>query len=274
MASHQTEPYGTGSTPVAESDSELTFEWTEGRTKQRARIAFYFVLAAVLHAGFFYIFRVIYPSSNPNLPIPSRVLLLSNDDPAVRAVLAEVEDRTAAYDTSLGTIVGSVLLSDYTMYQPSFADHELQLQDLPLKVAKRLPLPDTLNGSPVVPPPVQPPMPDLPPRQLLPTGPQQPVLAFGGGIGKRELLYRPELTGIFSQSSDLVATFTLGVDAAGIVRYCLPDEEFQADQSEALRRAAFQADLKAVGRSLYQLRFKPSPESGMGLTWGSATIEW
>ncbi len=238
------------------------------------RIAFFLVIALVLHAGFFYLFRVVYPTTRQSLPMPSRVLLLSENNLAMRAVLAEVEDRTAAYDPSLGSTVGSAQLSDYTTYQPSFAGHELELKDPPVGVADRLPLPDAFAGPPLLPAPTKAPLLELPRRQLLPHGPTKPALAFGGDLANRDLLSSPDLAGIFSESSDVVATFTLAVDAAGRVQFCLPDEDFQADQSEALRRAASQADLKALGHSLYKLEFKPDSSGGTGLTWGFTTVEW
>lgn len=251
----------------------LTFEWKEGRRKQRARITFFFVLAVAMHAGFFYVFKVVYPVSTESLPMPSRVLLLSDDDPAVRALLAEVEDRTAAYSPSLGSDVGNVSLSAYTTYQPSFAEHELKLLDPPVNVAKRLPLPGTLNGPLLLPEPESIPLPDLPKVKPKPPGPQRPVLAIGGELAQRKLTYRPELDDIFSPSSDAVATFALAVDEAGIVEYCLPDDDL-GDRSEALRRAASQADLKALGKELFKLRFETAPGEGAHLTWGTVTVEW
>ncbi|MDA0811480.1 MAG: hypothetical protein O3C21_03670 [Verrucomicrobia bacterium] len=269
-----TEPDGqrTRRSQSAVSGDGLTFEWADGRNRQRLRIAFFLIIALIVHAGFFYLFRVVYPTTRQSLPMPSRVLLLSENNLAMRALLAEVEDRTAAYDPSLGSTVGSAQLSDYTTYQPSFAGHELELKDPPVGVANRLPLPDAFAGPPLLPTPTKAPLLELPRRQLLPPGPTKPALAFGGDLAKRELVSTPDLAGIFSESSDVVATYTLAVDAAGIVQSCLPDQDFQADQSEALRRAASQADLKALGQSLYQLRFKST--GGTGLTWGFTTVEW
>ncbi|MGK0188849.1 MAG: hypothetical protein ACI9R3_004663 [Verrucomicrobiales bacterium] len=256
----------------------LTFEWQEKRHKQLARIAFYFVLAVVLHAGFFYVFKVVYPSSTQSLPLPARVMLLSEDDPAVRAVLAEVEDRTAAYSPYLGTDVGTVSLRKYTTYQPSFAEHQLELRDPPANVAKRLPLPNALGGAALLPKAESLPAPSIvQPDNHLPPGPRHPALTIGGHLAQRVLEHRPLLDRIFSASSDAVVTFALSVDEAGIVQSCLPDDNLHSDQSEALRRAASQADLKALGRQLYQLRFNSVPGKGNpkdDLTWGFVTVEW
>ncbi|MEZ5323776.1 MAG: hypothetical protein R3F19_01725 [Verrucomicrobiales bacterium] len=269
MAARLTESGGSQTDP----DKGLTFEWSDDRNQQRLRIVFFLIIAIVLHAGFFYLFRVVYPTNTQSLPIPSRVLLLSENDPAMRAVLAEVEDRTAAYDPSLESSVGSAQLSDYTTYQPSFAGHELELKDPPANVTDRLPLPNVFADPPLLPALKKAPLLELPRRQLLPPGPTKPVLAFSGDVAKRELVSSPDLAGIFADSSDVVATFTLAVDSAGCVHSCLPDEDFQADQSEALRRAALQANLKALGDSLLRLRFKPE-DTGPGLTWGGVTVEW
>jgi hypothetical protein len=154
----------------------------------------------------------------------------------------------------------------------------LLLKDLPIDVADRLPLPEALLGRSTLPPPEQLPPPDRPPREPLPIKPEQPALAFGGRIARRPLLRQPELGGIFDVDANAVTTFAIGVDAAGVVRYCMPDEDFQADQLEALRRAQSQSDqshadrLKELRQALYQMRFVP--ESGVGLTWGFVTVEW
>ena len=261
-----------GDAEFAPSRHGLTFDWNESVARQRLRLAGFIFMAVVLHAVFFYIFRVMYPASERSLPMPSRVLLLSDSDPTVRAVLAEVEDRTAAYDPSLSTTGGSIRLADYTTYEPSFSDHEPQLKSPPITVADRLPLPDALRGKVILPKAAPLRSPERP-RQILPEGPTEPVLALLGGLANRHLLQPPDLSSIFSEDTDAVATFTMGVNASGVVQYCLPDEDFQADQSEALRRAQSQADqLEALRRALYQLRFRPDPAAG--LTWGFVTVEW
>ena len=257
-----------------EDRGALIFEWKESRTRPRLRIVWFLIVAALLHAAFFYVFRVVYPSTSRGMPIPSRVLLLSSDDPNVQALLAEVDDRTAAYSPDLGVEVIEPQLIDYTRYVPSFAEYQPGLKDFPVRLEERLPLPDAIGGAVQLPEvePLPEPIAAPPERLLLPPGPTEPVLAIGGSLSDRPVVNAPDLTGIFEGTMDARAVFTIGVDASGSVRFCLADEEFQADQSEALRRAASQANFQQLGERLFALRFEP--DASRELTWGFASIEW
>lgn len=255
--------------PGKDAPYRPVFHWHEPRTRQRLRLAGFIFLAVVLHAAFFYVFKVVYPASTRSLPMPSRVVLLRGDDPNVRNILAEVEDRTAAYDPSLGTTVGNVALSTY---RPSFVGHKPELIAPPVLVAQRLPLPDALEGSPLLPDPDRPPAPARESALQPPAAAQQPLFALGGAIASRGLRSPPRLEGLFTGDTNAVATFAIGVNASGVVQHCIPDEDFLANQ-EALLRALSQADqLEALRRTLCQMRFEPAP--GAGLSWGFVTVEW
>ena len=257
------------------SGLQMTFNWRDSRLPQRARLVQFLFFAFILHVGCFYVFQVVYPSTPRTHPNPSRVVLLGESDPAVRAILENVEDRVAAYSPDLGSPVGTVRLETYSRYRTSFADHVPLLKDLPDQVTRRLPLPGTSTNGLLLPEAGELPESLIEPVPPLPPGPEKAILVFGGALANREVVHRPEFKDIFPQELDTVATYSLGVNASGVVEFCIPDEGFHGDQTEALRRARALSradEMAALRRALYQLRFKPEP--GSGLRWGHVTIEW
>ena len=242
---------------VPEKQTELTFEWREPRLRQRLRLLLYLGLAFLLHAVCFYVFQVVYPSSTIGLPVPMRVMVLSPDNAAAQDTLREVEDRLAGYGLGPGDRAETVSLDDYNNYQPSFAEYRPKLRDLPRGSVARLPLPGAFDQDAL--PPLRTGLQTRPPEAA--SDPIAPVVIFNGELASRKLMDSPELDKLFAKDHGTLATFSIGVNASGVVEYCLPEkDEFRVENLDALLRAMF------------RFRFDPLP--GSGVVWGTATVEW
>jgi hypothetical protein len=243
--------------PLTDQPLESTFEWREPRMRQRLRLLCFFLVAVVIHAGCFYVFQVVYPSSTRGIPVPMRLMVLSPNDPAAQDVLQEVEDRVVGYGLSPGDRAVTVSLENN--YQPSFAGYRPKLRDLPQGSITRMPLPGAFDGD-VLPPATSTAGGERRESVPGPHEPTEPLVVFGGALSDRIVTLLPKLGKLFAKNHGTLATFTVGVNRAGVVEYCLPEEEFRAD------------DLDALQSALIQFRFEPRSEGG--IVWGTAIVEW
>ena len=240
----------------------LTFDWKESRFRQRLHLLFFVGIAFLIHAVCFYVFQVVYPSSTRGLPMPKRLVILNPDNPAAIEAIREVEDRLAGYGLGPGDRAETVSLSAFTLYEPSFAGYQPGLRDLPMSSLAQLPLPRSLEETTL--PPVRIPIPVMPAEHA--EDPAEPLVLIDGPLAARKVtdpaLHR-KLSSHFAENHGTLCTFSIGVNAAGVIAYCFPDEEdFRVENLEQLQR------------TLMELRFTPVPDSGNEITWGTLTVEW
>src|SRR3954471_19455911 len=77
--------------PPPTPETALTFHWKRPVVKTRG-LAFWLFVVLLALAGFFYLFRVVYPQAQRFTPVPHHIVALNPADPAAREVLNKVHD--------------------------------------------------------------------------------------------------------------------------------------------------------------------------------------
>ncbi|MCB1232189.1 MAG: hypothetical protein KDN19_18125 [Verrucomicrobiae bacterium] len=141
----------------AESDSAtetpggLLFAWSS-RKAVVAHLGLFLAISAGIHFFGFYLFQVVYPVTARVEPVPSRVRLLDPAQPAVSALMRQIDDRVVFLrPASTGTDARIGLADHSVQFQPSFAEGRLGILRVPLSES----IADDANDLDVVLPPVE-----------------------------------------------------------------------------------------------------------------------
>lgn len=239
----------------------LTFQWRD-RDRPFTRLFFFLLFTVAGTAGFFLLFKVVYPQARHFSTAPQQVLML---DPA-QAATRDIVNRTADENFLLlspdsdPARAGSSAGDLFPVFRPSFAGFEMKLMDLPGEQDTRT-LPRVYGIEDM----------HLPPsvtvkRAAAPAAPTAPVtrpvlnVVLHGGLVKRGLVSAREIKGVVL--ADAVAPrFSVCVSHAGVVIFALPVES-TADAKQ----------MRALHKSVSSLRFEPvkSPAT----QWGEASFVW
>ena len=231
----------------------LTFDW-RARNGRPFWLFLFIVLSIVGHVACFYLFQVVYPPQERELLRPVEVTVLDPDDPLSRHVLSRIDDRVVAFDARVSfELPGEEEPASEVRLHPSFEGYQPKLKQLPppsrelgeLFVAGNLYLP-TPAGAAVE---------TL--QEPLESPPVRPVATLRWQGEPREVLlpfeWEPETPPARSEEIES-AVFLLGVDGAGRVVHCLPDQsaggEMDALLIPALQRMEFTARPSASGQSV------------------------
>ncbi|MDG2122199.1 MAG: hypothetical protein P8J87_00785 [Verrucomicrobiales bacterium] len=255
----------------------LVFNWNREGVGPRIKLAGFVIISVVLHTGFFYLFRVVYPASERVLPTPVRVLLLAEESPGVRPLLRALDDRDAAYRSSVReSVSGSLDLGTFTTvygegqkglvelgYLPSYMDYEPEMQTWP-DAARDNDLP-ALSESGVI--PVVP----LSREEVLAGDGEAVVMERagrvsvipGGALEGRKIVSIPETDpSEWSGSGNGRVVFMVGIERAGRAVYRLPSDRGGLP------------DVSNVSRFVAQIVFEPGEAGDPRVEWGMVELVW
>lgn len=109
---------------VAEEDSFLIFSWLR-KDRHALKLSVFIIGSALVHAGAFYLFQVVYATSDRVDAAPSGITILDAEQPEVRRMIREIEDRLVFQRAPSETTGTRVSLSDYGVtFDPSFQNRE------------------------------------------------------------------------------------------------------------------------------------------------------
>lgn len=115
-----------------EARGGLTFAWSGGKALV-AHLGVFVAIALAIHLFGFYLFQVVYPVSSRVEPVPNRVRVLDPSQPAVAALMRQIEDRLILLNPASSDSEARVSLEDFSVaFRPSFIDRELGFRPIPL----------------------------------------------------------------------------------------------------------------------------------------------
>lgn len=262
-------------TEATQHHGHLIFQWKRaGWTRRRLLLAL--LLAAALHGGMFYLFRVVNPAIVRTAPPRQTVLHLASDQPETKALVSAAEDRFpgmwrreagASWERDVAALA-KVVPSAFGAEQRPMAE----LKPFPLPLLPQALPPGVQAGSPLLPAVAAPAVAAVPvaaPAAGAATDEEPelprpvPSLVVESGLGSREVLRMPswpdDLVGEAWPETAAVPCM-LGVDAAGRVAFCLPVTPASGVDYGKLRDV------------LVAMRF--STEPGAGIQWVMVSVRW
>ena len=233
----------------------LIFRWRKS-VLPRWRLAFFMVVAGVVHLGFFYLFRVIYPEPVKTIPSPNRMTLLSSADPSAKAVLDQIADRRSAYFPGNSK---SVDLADFAArFVPSFRDYSLGLR-IPEDTRQKLVLPPVSVPGELVFPPLA----VAAPNSAASRPDMNVKLNIVSGLEGREVAHVPnwdvEQIAAFPERR---FQFSVGFDSLGRVVYVLPLQSPGNPESKET--------ISFLSNALKTMRLSPGDDS----VSGTVEVQW
>lgn len=245
--------------------SLLNFHW-HTPARSGGRMWLWLIITALCFAGFFYLFKVVYPQTSRVAPLPQQVLLINNTDPIARAILNRVQDVDHLILPTSSDVTNPIKLDERApVFHPSFENHVFALQDLPYKAVKVGPARLLDTTSPILPPL------DLSDLKETPTvirrrgdGPSL-TMKLSGDLAHRAMLNTPDFSQLGLTEPDAYR-IQIGVNPNGRVTFALP-----------LSDNANPEVTKQLIQQLTQLRFQPIPAKDLSIAkpvWSIATLHW
>lgn len=232
----------------------LTFQWVVPETNLW-RLIFYGAVTVLAVGGFFFIFRVVYPESKREPLVSRRVLVLSEKDPAARALIQRAVDQSFALLPSPGVETAEKAL--LPAFSPSFAGYRMRLKGLPPSSIEE-PRSSLLTPGRVVLPPIERTK-QVPSEEVTPPGKLRLWVRVSGPAGERLVESHALDDAPLAEPAKL--RYRVGINEQGRVIFALA--------LESIEDAATQLRLQQV---VEHLRFRPMPDAGM--MWAQATFEW
>jgi hypothetical protein len=239
----------------------LTFQWRV-RDRPLARLILFLFLTIVGAAGFFLLFKVVYPQARRFSTAPQQVLVLDPAQAATRDIVNRTSDENFLLlsPDSDPARAGDEARELFPVFRPSFAGAEMKLMDLPGEQdEKTLPRVYRIDDMPM--PPLATVMKARPPgANVTPTGPAVLRVVLHGDLSKRELSSSRDISGI-ALADPISPRFRICVNNTGLVIFALP-----------LESSVDAKQMRALHHSLSMLRFKPvkSPAT----QWGEVSFAW
>ncbi len=189
----------------------LLFAWGS-RKAVVAHLGLFVAISVGIHFFGFYLFQVVYPVTARVEPVPSRVHLLDPSNPAVSALMRQIDDRLVFLRPASAGAEVRVDLADHSVeFRPSFAEGGLNFLPVPLAEFPG----DEGDGFGVVLPPVERlPMPETTLRSW----------RIGGALAGREIRRPEALDEVLSpfakalEADEPAVRLNLAVDRQGNVR--------------------------------------------------------
>lgn len=240
----------------AQPQGDLLFHWERPR-RRRVAIAGFLLASFGLHALCFLLFQVIYPPTISLLPPPARVSVIAPTSEEARTFLHWL----AAEDPAL--ITETQRPAEARRYQlprlahvPSYIAVPPSLKQLPPATAEVV----ERSSMPPGPVPMGTPIPEPPPVVVSTT------ISFSGALRDNAFTSPPLVFRATQRDAPQDAQFRVGVDRAGIVRYCLlATSSGDATLDEQARRALTLCRFQAPAAPLL-----PNDK----LTWSIATVNF
>ena len=238
----------------------LTFQWRE-RDRPLLRLAFFVFMSVASAAGFFLLFKVVYPQPRHFSTAPQQLLVLDPNQTATRDIVNRTTDENFLLlsPDSDPAHAGGGTRDFFPVFRPSFADFEMKLMDLSGEEDKHtLPRVFSLQDMPL--PPIPTVMKARPPASEKKAGPSAPHIRLHGDLAKRAVIHTPEMKNLtLTEASP--PRFRLSVNREGLVTFALPIDSLpDAKQMRPLQKV------------VSGLRFKAAetPE----VQWGEASFVW
>ena len=240
----------------AESDSgeaapgDLAFRWHQ--SAPRWHLLFFLIVAAAIHIGFFYLFRVASPQPARTIPSPEQITLLIPSNPEARPILAQIADRVSPFVAGDSRTVD---LADHsTQFVPSFRNFTLSLR-----------MPPESREPAELPPLSQPGTAILPPLALAApnaaaggSSRPDPRLKLGGGLAGRQILRVPAWDNAsLAALPECRFQFSAGFDHLGRPVFILPRKSPGNPTSPET--------VKTLTAALKSLRLDPATSSASGV---------
>lgn len=240
----------------------LTFQWRE-RDRPLMRLAGFTLVSLGAAAGFFLLFRVVYPQARHFSTAPQQVLMLDDSQAATRDIVNRTRDRNFLLLEAGPAASGR---SDepplFPVFRPSFAGYEMKLMDLPGEPDKRS-LPRVFSvGDMPLPPPATVMKARAPAPPAKPGGDRTaPRVVLHGALAGRKLESSARLKDIAGLGDLSALRFLLGVNSKGMVGFALP-----------LEGGADAKQMRLLHKAVSSLRFQPAADSDV--QWGQASFAW
>lgn len=231
----------------------LVFSWAPPRRRARA-LVFFLIASFLLHAGCFYLFQIVYPTTVTLLPAPARLSVITPDDPASVSFLrwVEAEDPALATATMRPPETRPVAFPQL-QYVPSFAQYRPSLKPMP-ESAPNLEIPSLFSATSAR---------NATPPATVPavSATRKTTALFSDSIGGQPLLPPFQWT---ANRGDTPANarVRIAVDPGGMLRYCFVEE------------SSGDPGLDEQARRFLQLTRFPRREDSTDLTWATATLLW
>lgn len=239
----------------------LTFQWRE-RDRPLMRLAGFTLVSLGAAAGFFLLFRVVYPQARHFSTAPQQVLMLNDSQAATRDIVNRTRDRNfLLLEAGPAGSDRSDESSLFPVFRPSFSGYEMKLMDLPGEPDKRsLPRVFNIEDMPLPPPAtVMKARSSAPPAR--PGTRTVPRVVLHGALAGRKLESSARLNDTAGLADLTAIRFLLGVNSKGAVGFALP-----------LEGGPDAKQMRLLHKAVSSLRFRPASDTEV--QWGQATFAW
>ena len=239
----------------------LTFQWRD-RDRPLFRLVGFTLLTLAGTAGFFMLFKVVYPQARHFSTAPQQVLMLDPAQAATRDIINRTRDENFLLLGADTQPISPRQIDDplFPVFRPGFSDFEMKLMDLPDETdRKSLPRVYSIGDMPLPQPATV--MAARPPSVSEPPS-RRPVLrvVLKGDLARRKLL-KPGIVKGTALTDVSFLRFRLCVNQAGVVTFSLP-----------LEGTADAKQVRLLHKAVSSLRFKPA--SSPDIQWGEASFAW
>jgi hypothetical protein len=236
----------------------LLFSWDSPRA-QKAVLAIFVALSLIAHAFCFYLFQIVYPTPVALLPPPAGVTFIAPQTEQGRTLLRWIdsEDPALAFTTNVPTDTKLDAISK-AKHEPSYFALDTVLKKIPaLKPDLRIPSSRPPSAVPV-----------RSGKIVSAAGKGRTYISFSSEMEEFGIASIPQSRFAASnEETPQTLRFRIAVNGLGEIRYCFPIN------SSGDPRLDEQGRLQVV-----RSRFSPGKitagEPGLGLIWGTATIQW
>lgn len=246
---------------ASDESTPLTFQWRD-RDRPLVRLVVFLCVTIAGAAGFFLLFKVVYPQPRHFPTAPQQVLILDPAQPATRDIVNRTSDENFLLlsPDSDPTRPETAFHSLLPVFRPGFAGFEMTLMDIPGEQDKKtLPRVYGIDDMPL--PPIATVMKaKVPAAHTPPTTPPVLRVVLRGALDKRELASSRDLAGIVITDA-AAPRFRLCVNNAGLVIFALPLDGLTDPKQ-----------MRALYKGLSGLRFKPV--NAPATQWGDASFVW
>lgn len=238
----------------------LTFQWRE-RYHPLLRLSFFTLVSFAAAAGFFLLFKVVYPQPRHFSTAPQQLLVLDPNQASTRDIVNRTTDENFLLLSAESDPAnpGAGTHDSFPVFRPSFAGFEMNLLELPGEEDERtLPRVFSVQNMPL--PPIPTVMKAQPPPSEIRRGPPSLHILMQGDLAKRRVTHAPGLENVgFTEANS--PRFQLSVNQKGFVTFALPTDSLaDAKQMRLLQKAVSRLRFEAVEQ----------PE----VQWGEATFVW
>ncbi|MBX7207354.1 MAG: hypothetical protein K1X78_03490 [Verrucomicrobiaceae bacterium] len=238
----------------------LTFQWRE-RESPAGRLLFYLALTVAGVAGFFMLFKVVYPQARHYNTAPQQVYLLDPTQAATRDIMNRTLDENFLLlgpDANPARTDGAAERL-FPVFKPGFTGFEMKLVELPgVQDSKSLPRIFRIDDVPL--PPVATVKKAAAPSARAPVVKSVVRAVPHGTLAQRGIAGSRDINATLPGGID-PPRFKVCVSSLGHVTFALP-----LDSMPDVKQ------MRALQAGMSSLRFKPV--AGSAVQWGEVSLQW